>query len=302
MRKILRNLSALLVVLSMAALPLTATAQRNSGRNSHFGGHSNSGQAGQRPSGGNNGGNHGNHNGGNHNNGNHNNGNHNNGNHNGNWNNGNHNGNHNGNWNNGNHNGNHNGNWNNGNHNGHRPSTPPPPPPAPNRYPINHGHNYHHSVPFFGSYHRPTPPPSWRPAPGYYGPSFGTILGVTLGTALDLSLRSLINSGYAVSSYGNNVIYLSNVPQMNYTWPDAAMYYNNGVLCGSTFTYPSSYYDMSRYNSLYNQFYRQYGAPISMVNSGGVISSTWYGAGNRFVTLEFNSNYGNYYTSLSFGL
>ena len=161
------------------------------------------------------------------------------------------------------------------------------------------GHHNHH-VPFFGNYRRPVPPPSWRPVA--YGPSFGTILGIALGTTVDMTLRTLINQGYGVTSYGNNVVYLTNVPQMNYYWPDAALYYNNGVLCGSSFTYPSSYYDMSRYNALYSTFCNQYGMPVSSVNQGGVVSSTWFGAGNRYVTLEFNSTYGDYYTTLSFGM
>ena len=154
--------------------------------------------------------------------------------------------------------------------------------------------------PFFGNYHRPLPPPAWRPA--VYGPSFGTILGIALGTTVDMTLRTLLNQGYNVTSYGNNVVYLTNVPQMNYYWPDAALYYNNGALCGSSFTYPSTYYDMSRYNALYNTFCSQYGVPVRSVNQGGIISSTWFGDGNRYVTLEFNSNYGDYYTTLSFGL
>jgi len=131
---------------------------------------------------------------------------------------------------------------------------------------------------------------------------FGTILGVALGTAIGASVSALVNSGYTVSSYGNDVVYLTNVPQMNYTWPDAAMYYTNGVLTGSQFTYASPYYNMSRYNNLYNIFMGQYGAPVQVVNQGGIMSSTWYGAGGRYVTLSFNSQYGgNYYTTLSFG-
>lgn len=183
-----------------------------------------------------------------------------------------------------------------------RPSRPTPPqrPSRPHR-PVYFGSGHHnHHVPFFGNYRRPAPPPSWRPVA--YGPSFGSILGIALGTTVDMTLRTLINQGYSVTSYGNNVVYLTNVPQMNYYWPDAALYYNNGVLCGSSFTYPSSYYDMSRYNALYSTFCNQYGMPVSSVNQGGVISSTWFGAGNRYVTLEFNSTYGDYYTTLSFGM
>ena len=180
----------------------------------------------------------------------------------------------------------------------HRPA---PPRPRPSARPPHLRPGYRHPVPFFNSWHRPLPPRAWRPAPRYIGPSFGTILGVALGTTMAVTVNSLLNQGYTVTGYGDNVVYLNNVPQMNYYWPDAAMYYNNGMLCGSTFTYPQTYYDMSRYNSLYNTFCSQYGMPVSTVNSGGVVSATWFGNGNRFVSLEFNSNYGGYYTTLRFG-
>lgn len=180
---------------------------------------------------------------------------------------------------------------------GYRPGVGPV---RPHRPPRRHPHGFRHPVPFFNGFHRPVPPPRWHYAGG--GPAFGTILGIALGTAIGASLTALANDGYAVSSYGNNVIYMNDVPQMNYMWPDAALYYNNGVLCGSQFTYPTSYYDMSRYNALYNTFVAQYGMPVSCSNTGAVISSSWFGPSGRYVTLSFNSQYGgNYYTTLSFG-
>ena len=122
---------------------------------------------------------------------------------------------------------------------------------------------------------------------------------IALGTAITASINSLVNSGYTVSSYGNDVVYLNDVPQLNYYWPDAALYYNNGRLYGSQFTYSSPYYDMNRYNTLYNTLMMQYGAPVQVVNNGPVCSATWYGAGNRYVTLSFNSGYsGQFYTCL----
>lgn len=180
---------------------------------------------------------------------------------------------------------------------GYRPGVGPV---RPHRPPRRHPHGFRHPVPFFNGFHRPVPPPRWHYAGG--GPAFGTILGIALGTAIGASLTALANDGYAVSSYGNNVIYMNDVPQMNYMWPDAALYYNNGMLCGSQFTYPTSYYDMSRYNALYNTFVAQYGMPVSCSNTGAVISSSWFGPSGRYVTLSFNSQYGgNYYTTLSFG-
>lgn len=192
----------------------------------------------------------------------------------------------------------------NGPHHGHgpgydRPTPPPAHRPGYQRPPMVRP-GYRHPVPFFNNWHRPVPPPSWRYRPGY-GPSFGTILGITLGATIDFSLNALYNSGYNVVNYGNNVVYLSNVPQMNLIWPEAALYYNNGLLYGSQFTYPTAYYDMSRYNTLYNVFMNQYGMPIQTTNAGGIISATWYGANNRFVTIQFSPLNGRYYTTLSFG-
>lgn len=190
---------------------------------------------------------------------------------------------------------------NNGHHNGHKPATPPPPhrPGGYHRPPMVRP-GYRHPVPFFNNWHRPVPPPSWHYRPGI-GPTFGSILGITLGATIDFSLQTLFNSGYNVANYGNNVVYLTNVPQMNYYWPEAALYYNNGLLCGSQFTYPSPYYDLARYNTLYNTFVNQYGMPIQVNNAGGSMSATWYGYGNRFVTIQFAPINGQYYTTLSFG-
>lgn len=179
---------------------------------------------------------------------------------------------------------------------GHNRPAPPPPPPAPPRR-LEYG--YCHHVPFFGVFSRPVPPPRWHYVGG--GPVFGTILGVALGTAIGVSLGSLVNSGYTVSGYGDNVVYLQNVPQMNYVWPDAALYYNNGMLYGSQFTYPSPYYDLSRYSNLYNAFTMQYGMPVQTSSVGGVMSASWFGAGNRYVTLSYGLQGGSYYTTLSFG-
>ena len=143
------------------------------------------------------------------------------------------------------------------------------------------------------------PPPAWRWHAG--GPAFGTILGLTLGTSIGLSISTLANSGYSVSSYGDDVVYLNNVPQMNYNWPDAALYYTDGRLCGSQFTYTTGYYDMGRYNALYNTFVSRYGAPVGYSNTGGAVTANWFGADGRYVTLSFASANGAYYTTLSFG-
>ena len=183
--------------------------------------------------------------------------------------------------------------------------TPPPPAPSHNVRPPQH-----HTPPppprhdHWPVYHKPTPPP------GYvyrgHGPSFGTILGIALGSAINASLNHLYNNGYQVAGYANNEIYLSNVMQMNYTWPDAVLYYNGGHLSSSRYIYHSDYNTYSRYNSLYNTFINQYGMPGSVNNSGNSMSASWFGYDGRFVTISYAPGYASngmygYYTTLTFG-
>lgn len=151
---------------------------------------------------------------------------------------------------------------------------------------------------------RPVPPPSWRPYRGC--PVIGSILGITFGTALNLSLDYLYNNGYTVDGYGNNVVYLRNIPQMSYTWPDATLYYGNAGLERSQFIYSTAYYDLTRYNSLYNSFMGSYGAPVGYSNAGNGFVATWFGYNNGYISLEFRPMYTSggqlrYYTTLTFG-
>ncbi len=148
-----------------------------------------------------------------------------------------------------------------------RPQQPRPPrpgighlPPGHARPPMMHPPMRPHR-PRPSRWSRPVPPPSWRPRP--HAPSFAAILGITFGTALNLSLDYLINHGYTVDGYGNNVVYLRDINQFNYYWPDATLYYGNGGLARSEFLYSTSYPDMMRYNSLYNSFTGTYGSPVN---------------------------------------
>ena len=188
---------------------------------------------------------------------------------------------------------------------GYRPGGNTPPPQS--HRPGGHHHSGHRPGGYRpgGNYTRPTPPPSWRP---YYGcPTFSSILGVTLGTALNLSLDYLFNSGYSIMGYGNNQVYLSNVPVYNYTWPSATLYYGTGGgLQGSEFVYSSPGYDISRYNALYSQLVRQYGYPVSVQDTYGGVTATWWGYNNGYITLSFFNDMAfngtsRYYTTLSIG-
>lgn len=153
-------------------------------------------------------------------------------------------------------------------------------------------------------FHRPVPPPAWRPVGRY--PVLSTILGVTFGTTLSLSINALVNSGYNINGYGDNMIYLSNVPQLNLYWPDATLYYGNNGLMSSQFVYSTPYNDMGRYNTAYSRLVNLYGQPVSFNNGGASVSASWFGQNGQFVTLNFGPQYAadgslGYFTTLSFG-
>lgn len=149
--------------------------------------------------------------------------------------------------------------------------------------------------------HRPVPPPAWRPRPGI--PIIRGILGLTFGAAFNVSLDYLYNSGYTVDGYGNNIVYLRNVPMLNYIWTDGALYYGNGGLDASSFYYSTPGYDLSRYNSVYSSLVNTYGVPVSVNNAAGAMSATWFGGNNGYVTLSFGAGQaGRFLTTLTFGL
>ncbi|WP_290093378.1 hypothetical protein [uncultured Muribaculum sp.] len=152
---------------------------------------------------------------------------------------------------------------------------------------------------------RPVPPPSWRPRPA--APVIASILGITFGTAINMSLDYLINRGYTIDGYGNDAVYLRDVNEMSYYWPDATLYYGAGGFARSEFLYSTSYPDPMRYNSLYTRFNRTYGPPINIVRTGGVLSATWFAPNRGYVTIDYRSQYSlggdlRYFTTLTFGL
>ena len=130
--------------------------------------------------------------------------------------------------------------------------------------------------------HRPVPPPAWRPAPG--ARAFAGFLGITLGTAINISLDYLYNNGYTVDGYGSDVVYLRNVNELNMIWPDATLHYGPGGLIASQCLYSTPYYDLSRSGTF----------------------STWFGPNGSYIQLEYKpmstpGGYYGYYTILQFG-
>lgn len=148
------------------------------------------------------------------------------------------------------------------------------------------------------------PPRGWRPARPL--PVIRGILGLTFGTAINLSLDYLFNQGYTVDGYSNDVVYLRNVSALNYIWTDAALYYGNGGLDASSFYYSTPRYDLARYNNVYNALVATYGMPVAVNNSVGSMNATWFGGNNGYITLSFGANSMSsglrYLTTLTFGM
>lgn len=173
---------------------------------------------------------------------------------------------------------------------------PTPPPPARPSYgrPHRPGHSAWHPAPpphrpyrpVMRPWRPPVPPPAWRPV--HRGPSFATVLGIALGTALYNSVNDLIAAGYTVDGYQDGVVYLRDLNQYNYFWPDATLRYDNGYLVGSEYMYTTPMYDLSRYTGVYNYMYSMYGAPVSVAPPGsGTMTATWFGPGQCYITLEY---------------
>ncbi|MCM1484498.1 MAG: hypothetical protein NC043_09190 [Muribaculaceae bacterium] len=147
---------------------------------------------------------------------------------------------------------------------------------------------------------RPVPPPNWRPA--YRRHLWSDILGITVGMAVNTAIDRLLYGGYTIDGYGTNEVYLRNVPQFDFYWPDATMYYGPNGFIGSRFYYSTIGYDMARYRSVYNMLTAQFGAPVSVRGQ----AATWYGTGNQYITLDFTSSFTDagqrYFTTLSIGM
>ena len=207
---------------------------------------------------------------------------------------------------------------NNGGQGNHRPNHDYNRPQSNHRPGMRPGHNHkpgHNSwrpgppphrpmMPAHRPWHRPVPPPhyhpyrEWRP--------IRTILGLTIGSAINFGVNQLISLGYNVAGYGTNAVYVTNVPMLNVYWPDATLYYGNNGLYASEFVYSTPGYTMGRYNSTYNMLCQVYGSPYNVVNSHLNSTATWWGPGGQFIRLNFESALAangttRFFTTLSFG-
>ena len=172
-------------------------------------------------------------------------------------------------------------------------------PPYYKRPPHIHG-MYNH----YYKWHRPVPPRGW--VHHYGGPRLSTILGVTIGTALNLSLNALLNNGYTVTGYGPSSVYLTGVNQYGCYWPNATLNYINNSLRGSEFVYSTYGYNRARYDQMYRYMTNLYGVPVSSDINGDRVTATWWGYNNSYISLSYFPAYDSdgvyrYYTVLSVG-
>ncbi len=188
-----------------------------------------------------------------------------------------------------------------------RPSRSPADRPGPGFRPgngpgFNHGH---HPVmrPPHRPWHRPVRPPHWRPP--HRRPLVPSFFGITLGMAMNATINALVANNMPYYT-GANEVFLNNVYQQNYYWPEAMLSYSGGVLSGSRFFFQTSYPDPSRFRGVYANLCASLGTPVSYTGAGTSLSASWLGYGGDYVTLEYMpmaNPYGalRYYTILTYG-
>lgn len=148
----------------------------------------------------------------------------------------------------------------------------------------------------------PTRPSTWRPGSTRFA---STIFGISFGSTLANSLNSLYATNYSVDGYGTNQVYLRNVVECSYTWTDATLIYQNGILVQSQLYESTIGYNTSRYYGVFNNLRSLYGKPATRTTDGRNMASTWWSADGQYISLEYtllkSTNGYRYYTILTFG-
>ena len=154
-------------------------------------------------------------------------------------------------------------------------------------------------------FYRPVPPP--RPVTFGVGiPVLNNILGLTFGSFIDLGINTLFNAGYNVLGYANNIIYLGNVNQIGYIWPEASVYYTDGLMSNTQFQYWTTYPSSSRFDNVYVNLTRTYGPPVNNFYENAVRTVSWWaGGGTGYITLQYGPGLADngrtyYYTTLTY--
>ena len=150
--------------------------------------------------------------------------------------------------------------------------------------------------------HRPVVPAGWvwySSAPRIY-----RVLGIQFGTVFSVSINHLFTYGYNIDGYYDNVIYLRDVPMLNYSWPNVMLNYApGGGLASAMFSNSFAFRDLAMYNRLYNTLCGTYGSPVDACTTPyeGTVS-WWGGEGQGYVTLTYYTDQnGRFYTNLTIG-
>lgn len=150
--------------------------------------------------------------------------------------------------------------------------------------------------------HRPVVPAGWvwySSAPRIY-----RVLGIQFGTVFSVSINHLFTYGYNIDGYYDNVIYLRDVPMLNYSWPNVMLNYApGGGLASAMFSNSFAFRDLAMYNRLYNTLCGTYGSPVDARTTPyeGTVS-WWGGEGQGYVTLTYYTDQnGRFYTNLTIG-
>ncbi len=146
----------------------------------------------------------------------------------------------------------------------------------------------------------PSRPSGYRPTLGC--PDITGIFGISFGMSYYESLNYLYRRGYDIDGYYDNKVYLRNVSELGFVWPDAIIRYNNrGFMKSAELHSSTNYNSTSRYTRIYNDLCRIYGMPIKYKAKKGEYKTVWYGGNGRgYVTLEYYRTHGRYYTTLAY--
>ena len=150
--------------------------------------------------------------------------------------------------------------------------------------------------------HRPVVPAGWV----WYSPAprINRVLGIQFGTVFSVSINHLFTYGYNIDGYYDNVIYLRDVPMLNYSWPNVMLNYApGGGLASAMFSNSFAFRDLAMYNRLYNTLCGTYGSPVDARTTPyeGTVS-WWGGEGQGYVTLTYYTDQnGRFYTNLTIG-
>ncbi len=130
------------------------------------------------------------------------------------------------------------------------------------------------------------------------------MLGIQFGTVFTVSINHLFTYGYNIDGYCDNVIYLRDVPMLNYSWPNVMLNYApGGGLATAMFSNSFAARDLAMFDRLYATLCETYGSPVEANTTPYEGTVSWWGhQGEGYVTLNYYTDAnGRFYTNLTIG-